>query len=116
MPLQWITRWMKARMSGKPTMVEFGATGCIPCDMMQPILERLRKKFPESLNVVFVNVREKQILGTRFGIETIPQQAFYDKYGTEVFRHVGFYAEVEVLKQLIRLAGKIDEKTNIHSV
>jgi hypothetical protein len=26
----------KARSSGKATMVEFGATGCIPCDMMHP--------------------------------------------------------------------------------
>jgi len=93
----------KARMSGKPSMIEFGATGCIPCDRMQPVMENMRKKFPESLNVVFINVREKQILGTRFGIETIPQQAFYDKNGTEVFRHEGFYAEEEVLKQLIKL-------------
>ncbi|OGR23401.1 MAG: hypothetical protein A2277_19445 [Desulfobacterales bacterium RIFOXYA12_FULL_46_15] len=33
----------KARTSGKPTMIEFGATGCVPCDMMQPILNSLRK-------------------------------------------------------------------------
>jgi len=96
----------KARMSGKPSMIEFGATGCIPCDRMQPILESLRKKFPESLNVVFVNVREKQILGARFGIETIPIQAFYDKNGKEVFRHVGFYEEEEILKQLVKLGIK----------
>ena len=29
---------------GSPTLVEFGATGCGPCDMMQPILENLRRK------------------------------------------------------------------------
>jgi len=48
----------KARMSGKPAMIEFGATGCVPCDMMQPILESLRKKYPDKLNVVFVHVGE----------------------------------------------------------
>lgn len=31
----------KARLFGKPTLVEYGATGCVPCDMMQPILEKL---------------------------------------------------------------------------
>ncbi len=61
----------KARMSGKPTLVEFGAAGCVPCDMMQPILDRLRKKFPKKLNVVFVHVGENQLLGARFGIRSI---------------------------------------------
>ncbi len=93
----------RARMSGKPTMVEFGATGCIPCEMMQPILDNLRKKYLDKLNVVLVHVRETQILGARFGIQAIPVQVFFDKNGEEVFRHVGFYAEAEVLKQLANL-------------
>jgi len=93
----------KARMSGKPTMVEFGSTGCTPCDMMQPILDKLRKNYSDRLNVVFVHVGENQILGARFGIRSIPVQAFYNKNGKEVFRHVGFYAEAEVLKQLAKL-------------
>jgi len=93
----------RARISGKPTMVEFGAKGCIPCDMMQPILDNLRKKHPDKLNVVFVHVGENRILGARFGIQSIPVQVFYDKNGEEVFRHVGFYAEADVLKQLAKM-------------
>lgn len=93
----------KARTSGKPTMVEFGATGCIPCDMMQPILENLKKKFPALLNVEFVHVREKQVLAGRFGIQSIPVQVFFDKTGKEVFRHTGFFAEKEVLNQLKKM-------------
>ena len=93
----------RARRSGKPTMVEFGAEGCVPCDMMQPILDRLRKKYPDELNVVFVHVGENRILGARYGIRSIPVQVFYDENGDELFRHVGFYAEPEVLKQLAKL-------------
>ncbi|MFH1489762.1 MAG: thioredoxin family protein [Pseudomonadota bacterium] len=93
----------KARRSGKPTMVEFGAKGCVPCDMMQPILDNLKKKYPEKLNVVFVHVGENYILGSRYGIRSIPVQVFFDQKGEEVFRHVGFFAEPEVLKQLAKL-------------
>lgn len=96
----------KARNSGKPTMAEFGATGCIPCDMMQPILDKLRKQYGDRLNVVFAHVRENPILGARFGIRAIPVQVFYDKDGKEVFRHTGFYAEAEVLKQIEKLGVK----------
>ncbi len=93
----------KARKSGKPTMAEFGASGCVPCDMMQPILEKFKKKYLNQLNVVFVNVRENQRLAARFGIRAIPVQVFYDTKGKEVFRHQGFYGEEEVLKQIKKL-------------
>jgi len=93
----------RARRSGKPTMVEFGASGCVPCDMMQPILEKLRKEYPEKLNVVFVHAGEEQVLAARYGIRSIPVQAFFDANGSETFRHVGFFSESEVLKQLARI-------------
>lgn len=93
----------RARSSGKPTLVEFGAKGCVPCDMMQPILENLRKKYQDRLNIVFIHVGEEQLLGARYGITSIPVQAFFDRSGKEVFRHTGFFAHVEVEKQLAEM-------------
>jgi thiol-disulfide isomerase/thioredoxin len=93
----------QARRSGKPTMAEFGATGCVPCDMMQPILDTLRKDFPEKLNVVFVHVGEEQVLAARYGIRSIPVQVFFDAEGREVFRHVGFFAQDDVTRQLAQM-------------
>jgi thioredoxin 1 len=93
----------RARASGKPTMVEFGATGCVPCDMMQPILENLRKKYQDRLNIVFVHVGEEQILGARYGISSIPVQAFFDRSGKEIFRHTGFFAQAEVEQKLVEM-------------
>ena len=93
----------KARNTKKPTMVEFGATGCVPCDMMQPILDKLRKKYPARLNVVFVHVGEEQVLAARYGIRSIPVQVFFNTAGKEVFRHVGFFPEDEVEKKLAQI-------------
>ncbi|MBW1783000.1 MAG: thioredoxin fold domain-containing protein [Deltaproteobacteria bacterium] len=89
-----------ARRSGKPTLVQFGATGCGPCDMMKPILADLKKKYKDRLNVVYINVGEQQILGARFDIRVIPVQAFFDNNGREVFRHVGFYPQTKIEKRL----------------
>jgi len=93
----------RARSSGKPTLVEFGATGCVPCDMMQPVLENLRKKYQDRLNIVLIHVGEEQILGARYGITSIPVQAFFDLSGKEFFRHTGFFAQVEVEKKLVEM-------------
>ncbi|MFP4257195.1 MAG: thioredoxin domain-containing protein [Desulfobacterales bacterium] len=93
----------KSRNSGLPTMVEFGAEGCEPCDRMQPILEQLRKDFADALNVVFVNVKEAQMLAARFGVQSIPVQVFYDADGKEVFRHTGFLSRDKVYSKLAEM-------------
>jgi thiol-disulfide isomerase/thioredoxin len=93
----------KARDSGRPSLVDFGATGCGPCDMMAPILETLTDKYKGKLNVLFVHVRERQILAAKYAIQTIPVQAFFDKEGNEVFRHVGFFAQEEIEKRLMEM-------------
>jgi thiol-disulfide isomerase/thioredoxin len=89
-----------ARSSGKPTIVEFGATGCPACDKMQPILRNLEERYPEKVNVVFVHIRHFPFLAARFRVTTIPVQVFFDQAGKEVFRHVGFYPQNEIEEKL----------------
>ncbi len=93
----------KARTSGRPSLVDFGASGCASCDMMTPILETLRKKYAGKANVVFVDVRDEQILAARYRIQGIPVQIFFDKDGREVFRHAGFYPQAEMEKQMAKM-------------
>jgi thiol-disulfide isomerase/thioredoxin len=96
----------KARTSGKPSLVDFGAKGCIPCDKLAPILEAMEKKYEGRANVVFVSVREEQILASRYGIQSIPVQIFFDADGKEVFRHTGFWPQEELEKKLAELGVK----------
>lgn len=93
----------KARSSGKPSLVDFGSTGCRPCDMLAPILDALAEKYAGKLNVVFVHVGQEQILASRYGIQSIPTQFFYDKDGKEVFRHTGFWPQAEIEKKLAEM-------------
>lgn len=96
----------KARKSGLPSMVDFGAEDCIPCKKMAPILVTFEKKYAGRANVLFVSVREEQILAARYGVQTIPVQVFFDKDGKEVFRHTGFYPQKEIEKKLGELGVK----------
>jgi thiol-disulfide isomerase/thioredoxin len=93
----------QARSSGKPTLVEFGATGCTSCDMMQPILLNLEKRFFRKMNIVFVHVHHFPFLASRYRINLIPVQAFFDKTGKEVSRHLGFYPQNEIEKKLAEM-------------
>ena len=96
----------RARRSGKPSMIDFGASGCRPCDMMAPILKELKSQFAGRCTVDFVQVREQAILGARYGVSSIPLQVFFDKNGNEVYRHVGFLAKDKILDRLAGMGVK----------
>ncbi len=96
----------KARVSGKPSLVDFGSTGCRPCDMMAPILEDMKKKYEGKANVIFVHVMEDQFLAKRYGVQSIPVQVFFDAGGKEVYRHTGFFPQVECEKRLAEIGVK----------
>lgn len=89
-----------ARKSGKPTLVDFGADGCKPCEMMAPILDELREEYSEKLNIVFIQVEKEPVIAARFGIQAVPVQVFYDKNGKEVFTHVGFFDKESIVSKL----------------
>lgn len=93
----------RARSSGKPSIVEFGAAGCRACDLMQPVLEALKKAYQDRVNVVSVNMALETVLGGRYGVTMIPVQVFFDAEGRETFRHTGFYPQSEIEKRLAEM-------------
>ena len=93
-----------------PRLVDLGAGKCIPCKMMAPILEELKKEYAGKLEVEFVDVWEKPSAGELYRIRMIPTQVFYDASGKELFRHEGFFSKEDILgkwKELgVELMGK----------
>jgi len=82
------------------TMVDLGAKSCIPCKMMAPILEELKIEYQGRAAVIFIDVWEDPSQGKRFGIFSIPTQIFYDRHGSEIYRHTGFYSKEKIKKWL----------------
>jgi thioredoxin 1 len=80
-----------------PRLVDLGADKCIPCKMMAPILEELKKEYTEVLNVEFVDVRINPDAAQQYGIRVIPTQIFFDASGNELFRHEGFFSKEDIL-------------------
>jgi thioredoxin 1 len=80
-----------------PKLVDIGAGTCIPCKMMAPILEELKKEYAGKLVVEFVDVRENADAVGRYKITLIPTQIFFDASGKELFRHEGFMSKEDIL-------------------
>ena len=91
-----------AKYHPKVTFIELGSVGCMPCNMMAPILDEIEKEYEGQVNVRFFDIRT--MLGAPYGekykVQFMPTQVFLDKNGVEYYRHVGFFEKAEVIKVL----------------
>ena len=93
----------KVPVKGMVTMIDLGATKCIPCKMMAPIMEKMEKVYRGKAAIVFIDVWENRGQAGRFRISSIPTQIFFDPEGKEVYRHVGFMGEEAIVAQLKKM-------------
>ncbi len=93
----------KVPIKGMVTMIDLGAKSCIPCKMMAPTLEKMEKIYRDKAAIVFIDVWENREQAGRFGIKAIPTQIFFNPEGKEVYRHVGFMSEKEIVDQLKKM-------------
>lgn len=93
-----------------PRLVDVGAGRCIPCKMMAPVLEGLKKEYAGRMQVDFIDVWQNPDAGKKYGIKMIPTQIFYDATGKELSRHEGFISKEDILKKWKQLGITFAEK------
>lgn len=86
-----------------PRFVEIGAESCIPCKMMQPILDDMRVDYAGKIEIVMADVSKDHSVAEKYDVRSIPTQVIYDAQGKEVFRHVGFWPREEIDARLREL-------------
>ena len=91
---------------GMVTLVDLGATECIPCKMMAPILRDLAREYEGKAAVIFIDVWKNPAPARQTGIRVIPTQIFYDKQGKEVGRHEGFLDKKSIVAAFEKLGVK----------
>jgi thioredoxin 1 len=82
------------------SFLEFGSTFCPACKRMESVMEEVKAKYPDKVNVIFLSILkpENQVLMQYYGIPVIPTQVLLDKQGNEFFRHSGFISTGDLEK------------------
>jgi thioredoxin 1 len=83
--------------TGLPRLVDLGSTSCVPCKMLAPILEELKKDYAGRLQVEVIDVNATPEAAAPYHIQLIPTQIFFDAAGHEQFRHQGFISKEDIL-------------------
>jgi thioredoxin 1 len=84
-----------------PTLIDFGRGTCMPCKMMKPILEGLKKEYAGILNVEIIDVRYDPEAMKKYKIPGVPFQLVFDASGKEPKRRYGYADKGEILALLM---------------
>ncbi|OQP57158.1 thiol reductase thioredoxin [Niastella vici] len=83
----------------KPVVVDFFATWCGPCKMMEPVLKQLKEKIGENATILKMDIDKNPAYANRYGIQAVPTVIVF-KAGKIIWRKTGVANVNELLQQL----------------
>lgn len=84
----------------RPVLVDFWADWCMPCKMIEPVLEELAEELSDSLTVARINVDQQSSLAAQHNVVSIPAVLLF-KDGKVVNQQIGA-APKETFRQLVQ--------------
>ena len=72
----------------KPTLVDFFATWCGPCQMMHPVLEELQGMVGETARILKVDIDKNMRLAAQYQVRSVPTLMIFQN-GEVKFRITG---------------------------
>ncbi len=81
----------------QPVLVDFYATWCGPCKMMQPILQETAQKVGQKVKIVKVDVDKNPAAAQKFQVRGVPTLILFEK-GRLLWRKSGVVPTNELVK------------------
>lgn len=97
-------KFSEAIASSTPTLVDFYATWCGPCQMMHPILQELKEKVGETARILKIDVDKNMELAAEFNVQSVPTLIVF-KEGIVRWRQSGVQRADTLAEILSEVAG-----------
>ena len=90
--------------NGKPSIVDFTASWCGPCQRMKPIFYSLADDFKDEYNFISIDIDENPELANKYQVQAVPSFVFLDADGYEGNRITGMISKEEFRDELLHPA------------
>ncbi len=81
--------------SEKPVLVDFFASWCGPCKMMEPILKDVKSDVGDAIKMIKLDVDKNRQTANQYQIQGVPTLILF-KHGNPVWRKSGVVSKNEV--------------------
>lgn len=85
--------------NSRPTVVDFYATWCGPCRRQMPILEDVKDKMGDKINLLKIDIEQNQDLSDRYRIQSVPTIIIF-KNGEVMWRASGVQSLADIMMAL----------------
>lgn len=85
--------------SETPTLVDFYATWCGPCQMMKPVLQELAAELKGAARILKIDIDKNQTLANKLEVRSVPTLAIY-KRGKIMWRQSGAMTKAQLLNAI----------------
>ena len=85
--------------STRPVIIDLWAEWCMPCKMIEPVLDEIANEYKKKIDVAKINVDEYPELATELSVMNIPALIFF-KDGQEITRIIGVNTKEYIEKKI----------------
>ncbi|MFV8270997.1 thioredoxin [Flavobacterium sp. GT2N3] len=88
-----------------PVLIDFFATWCGPCKMLNPILKEVKDNLGDAVSIIKIDVDKNQQISSQYKVRGVPTMILFQN-GKQLWRQSGVVSKEEIIKTILEKSNK----------